>query len=154
MTKRSKKGERNMSTNSMIYKEEQDGTLKGIYCHYDGYLEHNGAILLADYSDPDKLEKLLALGDISYLGSELEKSEDDCNDSYTIAYHRDYGEELKPLKIVTPEEREIGKKSFSDYYEYIYIQDKNGVWYVNSRSGDKFFNGLFFERLLEEMVTE
>lgn len=58
------------------------------------------------------------------------------------------------MKIVTPEEREIGKKPFSDYYEYIYIQDKNGVWYVNSRSGDKFFNGLFFERLLEEMVTE
>lgn len=64
-----------MATRSMIYKEQQDGTLKGIYCHWDGYLEYNGSILLEHYSDPDKLEKLLALGDISSLGEELETSE-------------------------------------------------------------------------------
>ena len=30
-----------MSTNSLILQEQQDGTLKGIYCHWDGYLQHN-----------------------------------------------------------------------------------------------------------------
>lgn len=64
-----------MATRSMIYKEQQDGTLKGIYCHWDGCLEYNGSILLEHYSDPEKLEKLLALGDISSLGEELETSE-------------------------------------------------------------------------------
>lgn len=35
-----------MATRSMIYKEQQDGTLKGIYCHWDGCLEYNGSILM------------------------------------------------------------------------------------------------------------
>ena len=138
-----------MATRSMIYKEQQDGTLKGIYCHWDGYLEHNGAILLEHYSEPDKLEKLLALGDISSLNEELEGTKDKIG---TIAYHRDFGEGLNPNDIITLEEQTQGEHLFDKGVDYIYIQDKNGVWYVNLKDGDKYFNGVLFKKVTQEMV--
>ena len=168
-----------MAARSMIYKEQQDGTLKGIYCHWDGYLEYNGSILLEHYSDPDKLEKLLALGDISSLGEELETSEavrlygnyyyisedfkalsdeeqerlknEASSGKYTIAYHRDFGERLNPNDIITQKEQKEGQHKF-EKVDYVYIQDKSGVWYVNRRDGDKYFNGVLFKKVTQEMV--
>lgn len=168
-----------MSTNSLIFQEQQDGTLKGIYCHYDGYLQYNGVILSESYSDPKKVAKLLELGNLSSLGEELEASEavrlygnyyyisdefkalsdeeqerlknEAQSGKYTIAYHRDRGEELRPLKTITLEEQKNGEDYFSDHYEYIYVQDKNGVWYVNSIFGNKMINGLTFKKLEEEL---
>ena len=168
-----------MSTNSLILQEQQDGTLKGIYCHWDGYLQHNGIILSESYSDPKKLAKLLELGDLSSLGEELETSEavrlhgfsyyvseafkalsdeeqerlknEDHSGKYTVAYHRDRGEELKPLKTITLEEQKNGENRFSNCYEFIYVQDKNGVWYVNSIFGNKMINGRSFTKLEEEL---
>ena len=55
------------------------------------------------------------------------------------------------MKTITPEEQKNGENPFSDYYEYIYVQDKNGVWYVNSILGDKMINGRSFEKLEEEL---
>ncbi len=43
-----------MSTNLLIIQEQQDGTLKGIYCHWDGYLQYM-IILSESYSDPKKV---------------------------------------------------------------------------------------------------
>lgn len=39
-----------------------------IYCHWDGYLEHNGVILQKYYNTADKVEELLKLGNLSCLG--------------------------------------------------------------------------------------
>lgn len=44
--------------------------VKSVYCHWDGYLEHNGAILQEHY-DSAKANNLVALGDLSSLSSEL-----------------------------------------------------------------------------------
>ena len=74
-----------MSTRSRIAIEKQDGTVESIYCHFDGYLSHNGEILQEHYSTKEKMEKLIELGDISQLGDTLEE---------TVAYHRDRGEDL------------------------------------------------------------
>lgn len=60
-----------MGTRSRIGKVMPDGTVKSIYCHWDGYLSHNGRILLNYYSDPEKVDKLLALGWLSSLGVRL-----------------------------------------------------------------------------------
>ena len=38
-----------MSTRSRIAIKQNDGTYKSIYCHSDGYLEHNGYILYNYY---------------------------------------------------------------------------------------------------------
>ena len=40
--------------------------VKSIYCHWDGYLEHNGAILQEHY-DSVKANQLVAMGDLSSL---------------------------------------------------------------------------------------
>ena len=56
-----------MSTRSLICKELPSGKFRTIYCHYDGYLEHNGEILCDVYDTPEKVDKLLDLGDLSQL---------------------------------------------------------------------------------------
>lgn len=41
-----------MSTRSTIAIENENGTIKKVYCHYDGYLSHVGKVLANQYSDP------------------------------------------------------------------------------------------------------
>lgn len=41
-----------MSTRSFICVEQDDGSYKGVYCHSDGYLTYNGAMLLDHYTPP------------------------------------------------------------------------------------------------------
>ena len=59
-----------MATRSAIGMQNRDGSVTAVYCHYDGYPEHNGAILLEHYGRV-KTQQLLALGDLSSLGSEV-----------------------------------------------------------------------------------
>lgn len=73
-----------MGTRSIIGKRDGD-TVKVIYCHWDGYPSGVGATLLEHYQDPEKIDRLLSLGDISGLGSDTEAGS-------TVAYHRDRGE--------------------------------------------------------------
>ena len=75
-----------MATRSNIEIENKDGTVSAIYCHFDGYIDGVGEILYKNYNTREKLEQLIALGDISSLGKTLEE---------TVAYHRDRGERLE-----------------------------------------------------------
>ena len=43
----------------------------GVYCHWDGYLEHAGRILRQHYTDPAKVVELIEHGDISSLQAEI-----------------------------------------------------------------------------------
>ena len=58
-----------MATRSTIALEFADGTVQQVYCHWDGYLEHNGEILFHHYVDPFKTRDLIDQGDISSLGT-------------------------------------------------------------------------------------
>ena len=111
-----------MGTRSTIALEFADGTVQAVYCHWDGYLEHNGQILLKHYSDPFKLRDLIDLGGFSSLEATVEGTA-------TTAYTQ-RGEELSIQKF----------KDIEDYYknvygeEYDYILSKNwegkAQWYV------------------------
>lgn len=57
-----------MATRSTIAIEYADGTVGQVYCHWDGYLEHNGKILQEHYSNPFILRDLIDMGDVSSLG--------------------------------------------------------------------------------------
>jgi hypothetical protein len=58
-----------MSTRSAI--GIRYGTIiKAVYCHWDGYVEHNGAILQEHYNSV-KANKLLSMGDLSSLRPEI-----------------------------------------------------------------------------------
>lgn len=83
-----------MATRSTIAKENADGTITSIYCHFDGYPEGVGETLQEHYTDLAKIDQLLALGDISILAEEIGEQHDFDNptEGWTLAYWRDRGE--------------------------------------------------------------
>ena len=60
-----------MGTRSDIIVHRADGLWHRIYCHWDGYLKHNGMILFNHYTGQEKVEQLIALGNLSSLGPEI-----------------------------------------------------------------------------------
>ena len=115
--------------------------LKSVYCHWDGYLEHNGRIL-QDHYDSAKANHLVALGDISSLREEIGEehpfsgydvtpniSHEKYNELYgkmTTFYGRDRGESGVDFTVDQSYNEFLSK----DYdYEYYYIMN-DGVWYV------------------------
>ena len=107
-----------MSTRSFIGKLNADGSVLGIYCHFDGYPEHHEP-LLKNYDTKDKVDELLNLGSLSSLGSEIGENQDfdnPTNDNWCLAYHRDRGEEYeKPCKY-DDEEHMQEENSWADYF--------------------------------------
>ena len=99
-----------MSTRSNIIAKCRDGQYRGIYCHFDGYLTHNGRVLKEAYSTQERVEKLINMGDASYLEEKFE----DC-----VFYHRDRGEDLS---IIGP------YKALFDCFEALSLQDYTYVW--------------------------
>ena len=64
-----------MGTRSTIALEFADGSVSQVYCHWDGYLSNNGAILREYYTDPFKVRDLLDGGDMSSLGDDVDGCE-------------------------------------------------------------------------------
>lgn len=62
-----------MGTRSDIIVQMTDGSWARIYCHWDGYLSHNGRILFDHYTSQTMVEALVSLGDLSKLGPEIGK---------------------------------------------------------------------------------
>ena len=60
-----------MSTHSHIGAVMLGGSVRSIYCHFDGGLDHQGPILLEAYDTPEKVQDLLDLGDLRVLGRKL-----------------------------------------------------------------------------------
>lgn len=137
-----------MGTRSTIALEFADGTVEQVYCHWDGYLEHNGKILQEHYSDPFKLRDLIDMGGISSLGKVVglkhpfgpdwnEKDlvkraavEAECDAAreagYTTFYARDRGEDVTKEQFVDFQDY----LAHHQYEEYEYILRKDGNWYV------------------------
>lgn len=143
-----------MGTRSRIGVMHGDN-VKSVYCHWDGYLEHNGAILQEHY-DSVKANQLVALGDLSSLKPEIgiqhafgyhgtEISAEDYETQFgnmCTFYGRDRGETGTEWKTHT---------NFVDFFaevegswcEWYYIM-RDGVWYVGNRyeTDEKFFQKL------------
>ena len=148
-----------MGTRSTIALEFADGTVEQVYCHWDGYLEHNGKILAEHYSDPFKLRDLIDMGDMSSLGKvigeahpfsqfvsdtdefkALPKAEQERIKAETEALY----EHARDQGYCTFYKRDRGEEGcesnkfvdFQDYLahhqyeEYEYILRKDGNWYV------------------------
>jgi hypothetical protein len=134
-----------MATRSVIGVMHGD-VCKAVYCHWDGYLDHNGVILLEHY-DSVKANHLVSLGDISSLGEEIGekhpfsyigvmdvKEYEDKYGRMTTFYGRDRDEENVSWKTMT------NWSQFEDFFngcgaEYAYIM-RDGVWYVKQYSGE------------------
>lgn len=122
-----------MATRSFIFFAEKEPTLdlnvKGIYCHYDGYLEGVGNRLKRDYDSDKKVRKLIALGGIRSLARTINKTKrevigdiGDKNATLTCS-----------LNMFLNHFKSFG---YSDI-EYIYLRI-GGKWFYSSRcySGD------------------
>lgn len=108
-----------MSTRSFIAKQNPDGTLTGIYCHFDGYPSGVGAVLREHYTNPAKVDSLLALGSISSLGQEIGEKHDFNKrvEGWCKAYVRDRGETGQEAYTVSGIE-----ETFQDsWYYYAYV---------------------------------
>jgi len=131
-----------MGTRSRIGVMHGD-VVKSVYCHWDGYLEHNGAILQQHY-DSARANHLVALGDISSLDKEIgekhpfSRFDTDMSDeayeklygNMTTFYGRDRNEEGVDFKVAHT------FAAFLDQVEgcgaeYYYIM-RDGVWYCGS----------------------
>ena len=61
-----------MGTRSMIaIQNPYSKDVRAVYCHWDGYLEHNGSLLHKHYSNSAKVNNLIALGGLSSLRPEI-----------------------------------------------------------------------------------
>ena len=127
-----------MGTRSTIAIEQPDGKIQWVYCHWDGYPEHNGKILMEHYSDPEVLQRLINEGAMSTLNVEIgyqhpfdtykTEYEELCKNWCTF-YHRDRGE---PLKIHKHWNFATYKATFQ-HEEYAYILRQNEgrpVWWM------------------------
>ncbi len=65
-----------MGTRSDIIVHRADGKWARIYCHWDGYPEHNGFLLFEHYASQEKAEALVALGDLSALAETIGEKHD------------------------------------------------------------------------------
>ena len=114
---------------------------KSVYCHWDGYLDFNGKLLLEHY-DSSKANHLVALGDLSGLRPEVfipegvEHSFEKPAENVTIFYGRDRGETDTGWETDATFEAffERAKDCGAEYY---YIM-KDGEWFDgNTYSSDK-----------------
>ena len=61
-----------MSTRSIIAMKDGD-KFKTIYCHYDGYPEHQYPILIQNYNTYEKIRELFEHGSLSLLEETIDK---------------------------------------------------------------------------------
>jgi hypothetical protein len=102
-----------MGTRSnIIVQHPKTGTYASVYCHWDGYVEHHGPILLNNYSSLEQAVALVSLGGISQLNKTLED---------TVSY---YKWRRDPIEIcVSPDIND----HTTEGYHYLFA---NGDWYV------------------------
>lgn len=126
-----------MSTRSLIAVEQNDGSVKSIYVHFDGYPDHNGRLLLEYYNSRELADALLELGPLSCLAERLapepgEKHSYNCPlPDVCIAYHRDRGEKYTPPYSWHNTEHLMSRASDAFWADYVYLF-QNGSWYVDS----------------------
>lgn len=121
-----------MATRSLIGKENANGTVTAIYCHNDGYPEYNGEILVNYYTTETKIDKLLDLGDLSSLGSEIGEKhsfDDRSHDNWCTAYGRDRGE-VNIEAIIYDSFEDFLNEDRGQNYLYIWRQGNSpGSWF-------------------------
>ena len=127
-----------MGTRSTIALEFADSTVQMVYCHWDGYIEHNGAILEKHYKDPFVLQKLIDLGDMSSLGERIgtQHAFEKAPQGECTFYGRDRNEsgcEARKFKDYL----DYAENHQYEEFEYILRNiDGKAVWFVSDHGKD------------------
>jgi hypothetical protein len=139
-----------MATRSTIALEFADGTIGQVYCHWDGYLAHNGKMLMEYYSNPFILRDLIDLGSLSSLRPQIgtkhpfsmfeaNMTQDEFSNLYRdmcTFYERDRGERSADATYFKDYEHFLVDGQ-AEEYDYI-LRNVNGVatWFVSDHDGD------------------
>lgn len=100
-----------MATRCLIGKQNEDGSITSVYCHWDGYPDCVGATLKSCYAELSKINDLLALGDMSSLGDSIEDTE---------FYGRDRGEKGTEARV-SKDIKDFMKDAKSCSAEFAYV---------------------------------
>jgi len=146
-----------MGTRSMIaIQNPYNKTVRAVYCHWDGYLEHNGAILHKHYSDSPKVNNLIALGDLSSLRKDIgqkhafskfdldsmieQRLHEEATQDMCTFYTRDRGEDA-PFKVFPTLAEAEDHYTWSNYFycfKYSKSDDyQSGEWHYK-KAGERW----------------
>ena len=134
----------------------QEPHVEYIYCHLDGHPPEAGATLLEHYQDPDKLDALVALGDLTCLGPTLLNIPVGLNDDLTpctTARHRDHKmpwEKCQPMTIGST--RGFWNLLETSSVTYLYLHDRDG-WMVSGAGNGPGRLGDVLEKPDENTLT-
>ena len=107
-----------MSTRSTISVQLDTGRIRQSYCHYDGYLNHVGRILIEHFNTQELAEYITSLGEIRSLET------DGGIETFTNIE--------VPSRLFNDEEH-YQEKCYFQSYNYLF---KNGKWWVDLHSQD------------------
>ena len=110
-----------MATRSTIGIKSEDGTIKAIYCHWDGYPEGVGAGLVQFYNTAQQATELINLGGFSGLMETLEETKAGA-----------YGNESDSARTFTGEKDWFENFNAGEEYFYLYT----GTEWLYSQGGN------------------
>ena len=110
-----------MGTRSLIGKQLSDGSILGVYCHYDGYPAYNGRILRTHYNTIEKVRELIDGGDMSCARTNAGWNNETLPEVGPL-YYSARGEDCPPRHDETMTE------FFNNGEEFGYIY-QNGEWF-------------------------
>ena len=131
-----------MGTRSRIGYELPDHSVVSVYCHWDGYVERNGRILVEHYQDREAVKELIDGGSMSSLRtSHVWETKAVRDENGKIVTNEDGSLMYEPTRSEQPlyytergEELSVQHTSFDDFCtnscceEYAYLYDLNGNW--------------------------
>jgi hypothetical protein len=108
-----------MATRSLIGMNLDNGITKIIYCHWDGYPEHNGQLLMNNYTSPSAVFDLLELGDLSSLAE---------TPATCKAYHRDRNEPYGMVEARDVDPDQLMNVGCDYGVDYVYVYNNENEW--------------------------
>jgi len=131
-----------MGTRSRIGYELPDHSVVSVYCHWDGYVENNGRILVEHYQNRDDVQELIDGGSMSSLRTtHLWVTAAVRDEDGKIVENPDGSWVMSPTRDAQPlyhtergEEVSVQHTSFDQFVsgdcceEYSYLYDLNGNW--------------------------
>ena len=125
-----------MATRSNIGIVNLDKSITGIYCHWDGYPEYVGKMLLNHYNNVDIVNGLMNLGDLSSLSEKLYSTDfhtfDEPEEGVCISYGRDRGDTGSDSRTF----EDLGEyENFGSGVDYQYLFEDGKWMYRNEHSG-------------------
>ena len=130
-----------MSTRSVIGILQDEKSVNSVYCHFDGYPEHNGYFLKKYFDTTEKVQNLISNGDISSLVSNQnwQREKHPMINNKQVLKTLYYMDRPEPWENIKPQKHnsvlEFFQRDCCDEFKYLFIPPEgnwnfltNGFW--------------------------